>query len=975
MTRSRIVRSICRFGLSIALCQAVTLAQTSMTPQTAPAPTIVPAWPDGPGFEITGLPDSEIFVILGAGGEEEITRAGGNGLPSQGRYISTGTVEGYVETDSLDVSDVNFTGSGGTLTVNGTNAGIAPTVTNATSSVTAFSASPTNNATYQLTGETQTCYLVPISGGNAPPPEPPPCGDDCGDPGDPDPGPEAVSGSQITLTPIAQFAEGSGYPTSYGGCYAFQLPPVSVTFTGVPHITSISQQSANVNSSGTFTVTGTNLEDSEGISTPNFNTTITSSLSGSPGQTNENVSFSVPSTQTPGSYQFTISNMWGTSNPVSFTVLPTMAPPNPIPDPCAVTSNPQVGYSSFGYSSNSPTGTNGSSGSIVVSFSGTAFAATSQSVKYGPYSTPSSIAANIAALITKNYFQYGLSAKSFGSNIVYSGNATLGAVSNMFTSNGAAPPSFTTTTSSTEATETENACDSAFPPGSVTSIYFIDPYLVQGYNPNSPSIDPLTVLSSLPSTTDCDVNGTSSCAAGLVRDGSSTAIIVIQEAQPDTVQLSINATGATLLQYDPGFLGKTPTTGQNTLAVTPISYNGSYYALALLLAPPDSSSIPYNGNGSGDIPANVNLRATVNSAPMYGSLPLIYPIAVLVHGIWGSETSLNDGTVTSVGPNLRANGYPLDWVQPLCYSSYVTWYATTDTVPNGNVCEQTSATAIANTLKAVYPIYDGHHFVGGRVDMIAHSMGGLAARNYAGLPNYQIDPRSRNLGAIHNLITIDTPIQGSGLASYMLQLATAYPLQSSYGGLISAALLKVKCNYDQTGQDCFNSMGLPLAAPDVDPSTGQPFFYTTGAVFSLQPYVINQQASPIKPVNSTWTAISASFSDSALEASTLRFILQNLTYNFYNPDQTAPTLTAEINDPSVTNDVIVGTTSQTVGYGGVSPDFGSPIGGNLEHTMTPGVSGFQTFFLSFVSPSLILSDADVLHSDDVNTAILKALKQ
>ncbi len=465
------------------------------------------------------------------------------------------------------------------------------------------------------------------------------------------------------------------------------------------------------------------------------------------------------------------------------------------------------------------------------------------------------------------------------------------------------------------------------------------------------------------STTGCAPGTNSTCAAGLARDGSSTAIIVVQEAQPNTVQLSVNTTGATLLQYDPGFLGKTPTAGQTTLSVTPIAYNGSYYALALLLAPPDSSSA-FN--------SNVNLQASVNSAPTYGGLVLDYPIAVLVHGIWGNKTSLDDGTNTSIGFNLRANGYPTNWVQDVCYSSYVYWYATTDTVPSqGNQCEQTSATAIANILKDVYTTYNTYNVAGGRVDMIAHSMGGLAARNYAGLPNYQNDPRSRNLGAIHDLITIDTPIQGSGLASYMLQLATAYPIQNSFGTLLSAELLSAAhCNYTQTGQDCFNSMGLPLAAPAVDPSTGQPFFYTTGAAFSLQPYVINQQTSPVKPINSTWTAISASFSESGVQTSALRFVLQNLIYNFYSPSQTPPSLTDEINDPTGTNDVIVGTTSQTVGNGAVTPDFESPISGNLEHTMTPGNQGYLQYI-----PSLVLSDADVLHSSAVNSAIQNALKQ
>jgi hypothetical protein len=502
----------------------------------------VPAWPDGPGFEITGIPESETFVILGAGGEEHIT-GGSNGLPSQSIYTPTGMVEGYIETDSLDVSNVNYLGSAGTLTVNGTNAGTAPTVTNATSSVTAFAVTPTNNATYQLTSETQTCYLLPIPSGEIPPPsEPPPCGDTCGDPTDPDPGPDAVQSQQITLTQIAPFAEGSGYPTSQGGCIAVESSPISVTFTGVPHITSISQQSANVNSSGTFTVTGTNLEDSEGISTPYFSTTITSSLSGPPGQSSENVSFSVPGTQSPGNYQFTISNMWGTSNAVSFGIpyspvtvtgispatwiagqsyqavqitgtnfglTPTVklsdptitvsAPyntasasgisttyinlsvlPTTPSEPVIVTVTPGSFGSSFiqvpggpslpgsntaivlgvqqalqqascpdmldsnghdGFTDIISTGiTPGGSGTMTLTFNNGSFNGFGVTVPYGQFSTPESIAAHIAALITSKYNNQGLSAQAIGSQIIYQGIMPVGIAT--FTTSESSP-SFT----------------------------------------------------------------------------------------------------------------------------------------------------------------------------------------------------------------------------------------------------------------------------------------------------------------------------------------------------------------------------------------------------------------------------------------------------------------------------------------------------------------------------------------------------
>ena len=76
----------------------------------------------------------------------------------------------------------------------------------------------------------------------------------------------------------------------------------------------------------------------------------------------------------------------------------------------------------------------------------------SPTVTYGPYSTPSSIASHIAAIITKNYLQYGLSAKAFGPNIIYGGTTPLGTVS---VTSGS---SFTTDPSPAAATAAATAC-------------------------------------------------------------------------------------------------------------------------------------------------------------------------------------------------------------------------------------------------------------------------------------------------------------------------------------------------------------------------------------------------------------------------------------------------------------------------------------------------------------------------------------
>ena len=240
-----------------------------------------------------------------------------------------------------------------------------------------------------------------------------------------------------------------------------------------PQIVSLSTYSVTQGDKGTLTITGTNLVENSGdqLTINLAGSSAPFSQTGTP--TSNTATFSYDFTWYPaGTYTLSVTNNEGTSNSETFTVLSAPTPPPP-PSSCAVTSNPQAGYSSI-----VPTGTNGGSGSMAVSFSGTAFAAISPSITYGPFSTPSSMAASMAALITKNYFQYGLSAKAFGPNIVYSGNATLGAVSNAVTGNGGAAPSFTTNTSTEAGAAAETSCEEAptapAPASEITIVGWID---------------------------------------------------------------------------------------------------------------------------------------------------------------------------------------------------------------------------------------------------------------------------------------------------------------------------------------------------------------------------------------------------------------------------------------------------------------------------------------------------------------------
>ena len=128
-----------------------------------------------------------------------------------------------------------------------------------------------------------------------------------------------------------------------------------------------------------------------------------------------------------------------------------------------------------GFTSIVPSGVNiGISGTFSVSFGGSDFAGINPTVAYGPYSTPESIAAGMAAIITRNYARYGLTAKAIGRNVIYSGPATtasgsgtLGLVSNSFSGTGG-PSSFLADTSPAAATEAGMACESAPSPPPTT---------------------------------------------------------------------------------------------------------------------------------------------------------------------------------------------------------------------------------------------------------------------------------------------------------------------------------------------------------------------------------------------------------------------------------------------------------------------------------------------------------------------------
>ena len=300
--------------------------------------------------------------------------------------------------------------------------------------------------------------------------------------------------------------------------------------------------------------------------------------------------------------------------------------------------------------------------------------------------------------------------------------------------------------------------------------YVIDPYLAP-FN-GSTYITESQVISKLwPASSYSRVQ-----AQGMITDGSATAIVVAQLGKNKQVTFT-GTDGIQFESWNPSFLSYPPSygncAGSCSIAVNPIQGgDGNYYAFALVLAPKQSTSINYgpSSNQTASITASIATDSgTFTSKPTYlgiGPTPVI-----LVHGLWGKNTGMNVqlDDLDSALPWKSATDYTP--VSETCYASSIPFDAVNDL---GAGCYQSSADALKHSISDLQSSLYNAHYVGGRVDVVAHSMGGLATRHYAATSDYtstQNKVRSRTLGPLRTIVTVDTPETGSPLATALLTQA------------------------------------------------------------------------------------------------------------------------------------------------------------------------------------------------------------
>jgi pimeloyl-ACP methyl ester carboxylesterase len=327
--------------------------------------------------------------------------------------------------------------------------------------------------------------------------------------------------------------------------------------------------------------------------------------------------------------------------------------------------------------------------------------------------------------------------------------------------------------------------------------------------------------------TACPAKARSTVAFGITADGAAATVIAIQTNLPPQAATISVTNEATLELYNPDFRSHRPSGDDTMLTLTAsdwYSLGNDAYALAVLQAP-DILHVGPDGNfPSYTQPITATLQIGSNE-PAQTQAALDPPPILLVQGLWGDDTSLSN-VESYLNGTAPWQGLPAGFVNTFSYDTDIAF----DDPDTQSAVDGEIGLIVSNLTTAQVAV--------GRVDIVAHSMGGLVARHYSAAPDYK-GPQNRTLGAYHQILTINTPEDGSELANFLITNQTAAFQPKARP--IARLLVKQACNGTANVAACFGTLNQPV---------------TLGAVASLEQGSPNISGLPKANIpNAIWRAL------------------------------------------------------------------------------------------------------------------------
>lgn len=212
--------------------------------------------------------------------------------------------------------------------------------------------------------------------------------------------------------------------------------------------------------------------------------------------------------------------------------------------------------------------------------------------------------------------------------------------------------------------------------------------------------------------------------------------------------VNFSITGLSTIALTTNLTTELPGTFTGTKGTSPIyESNGSYYALSLIRAPNDMS-----GRDESRVQISATYANGSQSLTATESITVTHPPVLLVHGMWsGPETWKSVFT----GP------YPGFEIHRVDYSA--------DAAKSFTVSGETLGAKVREVLKNRR---DRNRISTSQVSVVAHSMGGLVARQHVADYNGQTYylPENFGQGNFHKLVTIGTPHWGSPLCALVVKI-------------------------------------------------------------------------------------------------------------------------------------------------------------------------------------------------------------